>query len=161
MGIEIERKFLVKADTWRVNAVGKYYRQGYLTRESQVTVRVRIAGEQGFLTLKGKSQNYTRPEYEYPVSATDAEQMLDLWCYPRVVEKIRYRVPVGDLIWEVDEFLGLNQGLILAEVELTAPDQAITLPDWVGPEVSQKGQYYNSSLAQYPYTSWSQSEANL
>jgi CYTH domain-containing protein len=157
MGIEIERKFLVKADTWRVNAVGKHYRQGYLVKGSQVTVRVRIVGEQGFLTIKGKAQNYTRPEYEYPIPLTDAEQMLDLWCYPRVVEKIRYRIPVGDLVWEVDEFLGLNQGLVLAEVELTDPEQSIPLPDWVGPEVSQTAQYYNASLAQYPYKSWPQS----
>jgi adenylate cyclase len=160
MGIEIERKFLVKNDNWRVNAVGKHYCQGYLAKESHVTVRVRIVGEQGFLTLKGKAQHFARPEYEYPISVIDAQQMLDLWCYPRVVKKMRYRIPVGDLVWEVDEFLELNQGLVLAEVELTTPDQAITLPEWVGAEVSHKVQYYNSSLAQYPYTSWFQSEGN-
>jgi CYTH domain-containing protein len=155
MGIEIERKFLVKAETWRLQAVGTRYRQGYITQESNVTVRVRVAGNQGFLTLKGKAQNYTRPEFEYAIPVADAEQMLDLWCDPQLVEKVRYRIPVGDLIWEVDEFQGLNHGLVLAEVELVSPDQSITLPDWVGLEVSHDAQYYNSSLAKYPYSLWS------
>ena len=136
MGTEIERKFLVKSDAWRSLGVGKLYCQGYVFKSTGVTVRVRIAGDQGYLTLKGKAENYVRPEFEYEIPADDAQEMLDLWCHPRIVEKIRYRIPWGDLVWEVDEFQGFNQGLILAEVELSAADQVVDLPDWVGQEVS-------------------------
>ncbi len=154
MGTEIERKFLVKSDAWRSLGVGKLYRQGYVFKSTGVTVRVRIAGAQGYLTLKGKAENYVRPEFEYEISVADAQKMLDLWCHPRIVEKIRYRIPWGDLVWEVDEFQGFNQGLVLAEVELSAADQVVDLPDWVGQEVSEQDRYYNSSLALNPYSLW-------
>jgi adenylate cyclase len=158
MGTEIERKFLIKSDAWRSRSVGKLYRQGYVFNSTGVTVRIRIAGAQGYITLKGKVENYARPEFEYEIPLEDAQAMLDLWCYPRIVEKIRYRVPFDDVVWEVDEFQGFNQGLILAEVELNSPDQIFTLPDWVGQEVSQRDQYYNSSLALHPYSLWTQDE---
>jgi adenylate cyclase len=154
MGTEIERKFLVKSDAWRSLGSGKPYRQGYVFKSAGVTVRVRIAGAQGYLTLKGKAENYARPEFEYEIPVGDAQEMLELWCHPRIVEKIRYRIPYGDLVWEVDEFQGFNQGLILAEVELSAADQVIDLPDWVGQDVSEQDRYYNSSLALHPYSLW-------
>ncbi len=154
MGTEIERKFLVKSDAWRSQRVGKLYRQGYVFKSTGVTVRVRIAGAQGYLTLKGKAENYVRPEFEYEIPVADAKEMLDLWCHPRIVEKTRYRIPWGDLFWEVDEFQGFNQGLVLAEVELSTADQVVNLPDWVGEEVSEQDRYYNSSLALNPYSLW-------
>jgi adenylate cyclase len=155
MGIEIERKFLVKSDAWRNLATGTLYSQGYIAKTPHANVRVRVAGDQGFLTLKGKAQNFSRTEFEYPIPVDDAREMMELWCHPFVVEKIRYRIPIGDLVWEVDEFLGLNQGLIVAEVELVDLHQVVPLPDWVGAEVSDQTRYYNSSLAQQPYSSWS------
>jgi adenylate cyclase len=158
MGTEIERKFLVKGDAWRSPIPGKRYCQGYVVQPGNVTVRVRIAGDRGFLTLKGKAENFARPEFEYEIPVPEAQEMLDLWCRPRIVDKIRYRIPVGDLVWEVDEFLGFNQGLILAEVELQSSDQCVDLPDWVGLEVSEEHRYYNSSLAIHPYAQWTQDE---
>ncbi len=158
MGTEIERKFLVKGNAWRSHGAGKLYRQGYVVQAGDVAVRVRIAGAQGYLTLKGKTENFARPEFEYEIPVKDAQEMLDLWCRPRIVDKIRYRIPVGDLIWEVDEFQGANQGLVLAEVELNASDQIVDLPDWVGLEVSEADRYYNSNLAIYPYALWTPDE---
>lgn len=158
MGIEIERKFLVKGDAWRPPIPGKRYCQGYVVQPGDVTVRVRIAGDRGFLTLKGKAENFARPEFEYEIPVPEAQEMLDLWCRPRIVEKIRYRIPVGDLVWEVDEFQSFNQGLILAEVELQSSDRCVELPDWVGLEVSEVHRYYNSSLAIHPYSQWTQDE---
>ncbi|MGB8702316.1 MAG: CYTH domain-containing protein [Thermosynechococcaceae cyanobacterium] len=158
MGIEIERKFLVKSEAWRSQGQGTRYCQGYIAKTTDANVRVRIAGELGFLTLKGKAQHYTRPEFEYPIPVADAREMLALWCHPHVVEKIRYRIPIGGHVWEVDEFLGDNQGLVLAEVELRDPDEAIVFPDWLGVEVSHQSQYYNSSLAYHPYSAWTQLE---
>lgn len=158
MGTEIERKFLVNGDAWRSPSVGQLYRQGYAVQSGDVTVRIRIAGNQGFLTLKGKAENFARPEFEYEIPVSEAQEMLDLWCSPRIVEKIRYRIPAGDLVWEVDEFQGCNQGLILAEVELQSSDQSVALPDWVGVEVSQEQRYYNSSLAIHPYSRWTRDE---
>lgn len=158
MGTEIERKFLVKSDAWRFQAVGKLYRQGYVVKSTGVTVRVRIVGTQGYITLKGRAENYVRPEFEYEIPVDDAQEMLNLWCHPRIVEKIRYRIPMGDVVWEVDEFQGFNQGLVVAEVELNSENQGVELPDWVGPEVSKQDRYYNSSLAVHPYSLWTQDE---
>ncbi|WP_404786100.1 CYTH domain-containing protein [Altericista sp. CCNU0014] len=158
MGTEIERKFLVKSNVWRSQADGKLYRQGYIVKSADATVRVRVAGARGFLTLKGRAENFARPEFEYEIPLADAQEMLDLWCHPRIVEKIRYCIPVGDLIWEVDEFQGFNRGLVLAEVELDASDRKIDLPDWVGAEVSEQARYYNSNLAIYPYSLWTPEE---
>jgi adenylate cyclase len=154
MGIEIERKFLVRNEGWRSLADGVLYSQGYFEKGANVTVRVRIVGEQGYLTLKGRVDAITRTEFEYPIAVADAREMLQLWCYPRVVEKFRYRIPYGEFVWEVDEFQGLNAGLILAEIELKSPNQAFEKPDWIGEEVSGQPQYYNSTLAQHPYQQW-------
>jgi adenylate cyclase len=158
MGTEIERKFLLKSDAWRSQGVGKFYCQGYVTKSTGVTVRVRVVGTQGYITLKGRAENAVRPEFEYEIPVDDAQEMLNLWCHPRIVEKIRYRIPMGDVVWEVDEFQGFNLGLIVAEVELRSAHQVIDLPDWVGQEVSEEDRYYNSNLALYPYSLWTQNE---
>ena len=154
MAQEIERKFLVKGDVWRTLGTSQYYCQGYIPTQGKQTVRIRIAGEQGYLTLKGPVVGVSRLEFEYPIPVADAQAMLETLCSQPCIEKTRYRIPLGDVVWEVDEFLGDNAGLIVAEVELTTPDQLLTLPDWIGPEVSGKPQYYNSSLVQYPYKDW-------
>lgn len=127
--------------------------QGYLAGSEQATVRVRIAGDTAFLTVKGRVKNLTRQEFEYEIPVADAEAMMDL-CQPRVVEKTRYKIPIENLIWEVDEFAGTNQGLVLAEVELTSPEQFVSLPSWIGLEVSDDPRYFNSYLAAHPYSTW-------
>lgn len=154
MAIEIERKFLVKGDSWRALGQGTAYRQGYLTSGQASTVRVRIAGDQAYLTIKGTSIDLARAEFEYPIPLADAAEMLETLCTTALIEKTRYKIESGGLLWEVDEFAGENQGLIIAEVELKAADQAIALPDWIGEEVSQDPRYFNSSLARYPFTHW-------
>ena len=155
MAKEIERKFLVVGDSWRAQAVGQRYCQGYIstTRLGQ-TVRVRIAGEQGYLTLKGPTTGLTRTEFEYSIPLDDAKEMLKTMCDRPLIEKIRYRLPTGNLVWEIDEFSGENAGLIVAEVELTSESQKIDLPDWIGQEVSGDARYYNASLSSQPYSTW-------
>lgn len=157
MAAEIERKFLVKGDSWRSLGTGKVYRQGYISTVNGITVRVRIAGENGYLTIKGKTQGMTRQEFEYPIPVEDAKMMLDTLCDRPLIEKIRYKIYLEDLLWEVDEFLGENQGLILAEVELNDDKQKIELPDWLDREVTGDLRYYNSNLAKYPYQQWKDS----
>ncbi len=154
MGTEIERKFLVNQKQWRAPNSGVYYSQGYLTTNQGLTVRVRIAGEQAFLTIKGPTQNYSRLEFEYPIPRADAQVMLDTLCDRPLIEKIRYQVEYQGLLWEIDEFQGDNAGLMIAEVELTTENQSVELPDWVGEEVSTDSRYYNANLVKYPYSQW-------
>ncbi|WP_448563384.1 CYTH domain-containing protein [Trichothermofontia sp.] len=154
MAIEIERKFLVQGDAWRSLAVGVLYQQGYISRGNGRTVRVRRAGEQAYLTIKGPSIGISRSEFEYEIPVADAEIMLTTLCDRPLIEKKRYRIPINDLVWEVDEFLGDNQGLILAEVELQQADQRIPLPTWIGPEVSGDPRYFNANLVAHPFTQW-------
>lgn len=155
MPTEIERKFLVKSDAWRTLATGKLYRQGYLSTKKGCTVRVRLVGNQGYLTIKGSTQGISRAEYEYPIPAEDAQEMLENLCYRPLIEKTRYKIKLAGLIWEVDEFVGENQGLIVAEVELTNENQIIELPDWIGQEVSDDPRYFNANLTQHPFSKWS------
>jgi len=122
MAVEIERKFLIKNDSWREGAIGVNYKQGYLARGKDGTVRVRIAGEKGILTVKGKSVGFSRKEFEYKIPVNDALEMLEL-CAKPLIEKTRYTISYKNLIWEVDEFRGENRGLIFAEVELLSEDQ--------------------------------------
>lgn len=154
MAIEIERKFLVKGDAWKAAAVGVLYRQGYLSTDKARTVRVRIAGERAFLTVKGLATGLARAEFEYEIPLADAAEMLDQLCMTPLIEKRRYTVAYQGLSWEIDEFLGANLGLVVAEVELDSADQAIDLPDWVGQEVSDDVRYFNSSLIAHPFFSW-------
>jgi CYTH domain-containing protein len=154
MGVEIERKFLLKSDAWRSLGRPVLYRQGYLNRSKERTVRVRTAGEKGFLTLKGISSGAKRTEYEYEIPLADADAVLNDLAEKPIIEKTRYRIEYKGLFWEIDEFSGENQGLILAEVELDSEDQAIELPPWIGEEVTHDPRYYNSNLVLFPYTKW-------
>lgn len=156
MATEIERKFLLKGDEWRVLAKGTVYRQGYLSTKKGCSVRVRLVGDRGYLTIKGLTEGFSRAEYEYPIPAKDAQEMLDNLCDRPLIEKTRYKIEYAGLIWEVDEFAGENQGLTLAEVELTDKNQIIELPDWIGKEVSDDARYFNVNLVQYPYSQWSE-----
>jgi CYTH domain-containing protein len=154
MAKEIERKFLVKGDNWRKIAEGSVYRQGYISTQKEATVRVRIVGNQGYLTIKGPSIKYSRSEFEYPIPVEDAQEMLDKLCDRPLIEKTRYRVEWGGLVWEIDEFEGVNKGLILAEVELSEETQQIELPSWIGEEVSEDPRYFNSNLVKNPFSQW-------
>ena len=155
MPTEIERKFLVKSEEWRTLGTGTIYRQGYIATKKGTTVRVRLAGNQGYITIKGASKGISRSEYEYSIPAEDAQEMLDNLCELPLIEKTRYKIEIAGLIWEIDEFAGKNQGLIVAEVELTDANQTIEIPDWIGQEVSDDARYYNANLAQHPYSEWS------
>lgn len=152
MGVEIERKFLVQGEGWRQGA-GQRLVQGYLNRDKARTVRVRMAGEQAFLTIKGVSRGATRAEFEYPIPVADAQALLAL-CEGPLVDKTRYRIPLGDVVWEVDVFAGENTGLVVAEVELPSEEAAFERPDWLGAEVTQDPRYFNSNLASHPYARW-------
>jgi adenylate cyclase len=154
MPTEIERKFLVKNDDWRSLGTGTFYCQGYLLNSPSKTVRVRIAGEQAYVTIKGATTGITRAEYEYAIPVDQAQDLLQTLCEPPLIEKTRYRVEWGGLIWEIDEFNGENQGLIVAEVELADEHQAIALPEWIGEEVSHDPRYYNANLSKSPYSDW-------
>jgi CYTH domain-containing protein len=153
MGIEIERKFLVVGNGWR-QGEGTRYSQGYLNRDAQRTVRVRIAGEHAFLTVKGISKGATRSEFEYAIPIDDARQLLELADGP-VIEKVRRIVEHEGSRWEVDEFFGDNAGLVVAELELESEAQAFERPQWLGREVTGDSRYYNSNLAAHPYKDWS------
>ncbi|MGB3766484.1 MAG: CYTH domain-containing protein [Phormidesmis sp.] len=156
MAKEIERKFLVKNDSWRAEAKGLPYSQGYIpTAQLGQTVRVRLAGDKGYLTLKGPTEGITRSEFEYVIPVADAKEMLETMCDRPLIEKIRYRLVANHLLWEIDEFSGENAGLIIAEVELETEDQAIQKPHWLGQEVSGDPRYYNANLSRHPYATWS------
>jgi adenylate cyclase len=155
MAQEIERKFLVKDDSWRATAGGgKPYLQGYLCTDRERVVRVRVKDGCGFLTIKGLREGISAAEYEYPIPAADAEEMLQKLCLRPLIEKLRYEVSYGGLLWEIDEFRGENAGLVVAEVELSSEEQKIILPPWVGGEVSHDKRYANASLVQSPFRVW-------
>lgn len=155
MPLEIERKFLVSGHAWH-SADAVLYRQGYLNRDKQRTVRVRIAGDRAFLTIKGVSSGATRVEFEYEIPVSEAAQLLTL-CDGPLIEKTRHRVTVGPHVWEVDEFHGDNDGLVVAEIELGSEDEAFARPEWVTVEVTEDARYYNSNLAVRPFRTWSES----
>lgn len=156
MAIEIERKFLVvdvsASAAWRA-APGVVFRQGYLNRDKHRTVRVRVAGDAGFLTIKGVNVGATRAEFEYAIPVADAQALLAL-CEGPLVEKTRHVLVHQGTTWEVDAFAGDNAGLVVAEVELQSETQAFSLPDWLGEEVTQDARYFNSNLARQPFRSW-------
>ena len=152
MGVEIERKFLVVGEGWR-QAAGVAYAQGYLNRDAERTVRVRIAGERAFLTVKGASRGATRAEFEYPIPVADAEQLLPM-CDGPVLRKLRRVLRIDGATWEVDEFLGDNAGLVVAEIELESEAQPFARPGWLGREVTGDPRYFNSNLVANPYRRW-------
>lgn len=154
MGIEIERKFLVAGDGWRQQASSQTrFSQGYLSRDPARTVRVRLAGERAFLTIKGATTGATRAEFEYAIPPAEAQQLLALADGP-VLEKIRHLCEIDGMTWEVDEFLGANAGLVVAEIELQSEGQSFTRPDWLGDEVTGDARYVNANLAVQPYRDW-------
>jgi adenylate cyclase len=154
MGIEIERKFLLAGEGWRGLGEPVLLRQGYLSLDPARVVRVRIEGERAFLTIKGKSQGATRGEWEYPIPVLEAAELLDTLCPPPLVEKYRHRITFGAHTWEIDEFLGVNAGLVVAEIELASETEAFEKPDWVGTEVTHDARYFNSNLIRHPYSAW-------
>ena len=160
MSKEIERKFLVTSTAYRTLAEGIPYRQGYIPTQNRMTVRVRIAGVRAYLTLKDKPVGFSRNEFEYEIPLADAHQMLDIMCERPLIEKLRYRIPAAEpgLVWEVDEFLGDNAGLVLAEMEVPSEDTAFAQPEWVGREVTGIHGYNNAALCRHPYTQWTDDE---
>lgn len=156
MAVEIERKFLLASEAWRSGAESAVRMvQGYFELlPPSPTVRVRIAGEKAFLTVKGPVRNISRSEFEYEVPVADAEAMLREFCGGRVVEKVRYLVPYGGFVWEVDEYFGENEGLFTAEIELDGEEASFSVPPWLGPEVSADRRYSNGALSRNPYRRW-------
>lgn len=155
MGREIERKFRVRGDDWRRRAESvRAIRQGYLAAEKERSVRVRVEGSGATLTVKGKTEGAVRAEYEYEIPRADAEAMLDSLCLLPLIEKTRHLVRHAGRVWEVDEFAGENAGLVVAEVELEAEDAGVSLPDWVGEEVTGDPRFYNANLVARPFSRW-------
>ena len=156
MKTEIERKFLVVGDGWRDAADGgRLCEQGYISCDPEkTTVRVRVLGSKGFLTLKGPTKGISRSEMEYEIPVKEADYMLRNFCGDRVISKTRYLLELNGLRWEIDEFSGENQGLIIAEIELETEDQLFEKPDWLGKEVSFDPRYFNAALAQNPSANW-------
>lgn len=154
--IETERKFLVKSDAYKlVASTQKRIVQGYLSTDPERTVRIRIKGEQGFLTIKGKSNasGLSRMEWEKEITVDEANTLLPL-CLPGVIDKVRYEIPVGKHLFEVDEFFGENAGLTIAEIELTDENESFEKPDWLGAEVTGDERYYNAYISNHPYSGW-------
>jgi adenylate cyclase len=154
MATETERKFLVQTELLKLPPMqqGIPILQGYLHSREEMSIRVRLAGHKAFLTIKGKSMGLSRPEFEYEIPVSDAREMMRL-CTEKV-EKIRYKIPMEDFCWEVDVFGAANEGLVLAEIELTSEEQTFPRPDWLGEEVSFDSRYQNACLAKIPFSRW-------
>lgn len=152
---EIERKFLVNHEKWNLfnKPKGLHFRQGYLLTDPNKTIRVRLTPDKGFLTIKGLSIGATRPEYEYEIPIQEAKELLDQFSISEL-SKIRYLIHFEGKVWEVDEFLGENSGLIVAEIELKSEDEIFKIPDWIDSEVTSEEKYYNSNLTIHPYSKW-------
>jgi CYTH domain-containing protein len=154
MAKEIERKFLVKDESFKLFSTGVLYRQGYLNRDKERTVRVRVAGDQAYITIKGVTNGMERLEFEYMIPMKDANELLETVCIKPLIEKFRYKFVSDGHVWEVDEFIGDNKGLTVAEVELQSAEEKVDLPDWVGKEVTGDVRYYNSNLVINPFKEW-------
>ena len=155
MGKEIERKYLIHHDKWQKieKPSGHLYRQGYLVTDPNKTIRIRLTEASGFLTIKGLSIGATRLEYEYEITTSEAKELLDNFSISEL-SKIRYKINFENKVWDVDEFLGENIGLIVAEIELESEDEHFEVPDWVDKEVTGEEKYYNSNLTILPYKKW-------
>lgn len=160
MACEIERKFLVRETLWQKPGQGVRIVQAYLHTAPDLTIRLRIAGGRGFLTLKGFCSGCSRSEYEYPIPAGDAESMLREFPVSDLVRKTRYLCPYGAHVWEVDVFEGENAGLIVAEIELKSETETFAAPPWLDREVTGDHRYSNSALAVTPYRAWSQKQTD-
>lgn len=155
MGVEIERKFLVDRKAWQIleKPAGEMYRQGYLLTDPAKTIRVRQTPDKGFLTIKGISVGTTRAEFEYEIPFDEAGELLDQFASTSL-SKMRYKILVGNNLWEVDEFFGNNEGLIVAEIELKDEAELFQIPVWVEDEVTGDEKYYNSNLTLFPFKIW-------
>jgi adenylate cyclase len=155
MALEIERKYLVINNKWRDNVLSEaVMKQGYLCSLPHASVRVRVAENEARLTIKGRTEGISRHEYEYAIPLQDAEELLENQVTGAVIDKVRYQVQCGDHTWELDVFHGANQGLVVAELELSSEDEAFQMPAWAGEEVSSDRRYYNASLVDHPYCNW-------
>jgi adenylate cyclase len=154
VGVEIERKFLLRGDAWMSLGEPVFFRQGYLSSHKDRVVRVRIEGDRAVMTIKGRNVGATRGEWEYPIPMDDAAELLDRLCEQPLIEKYRRRIAFAGNVWEVDEFLGANAGLVVAEIELSSEDQPFDKPDWIGEEVTDDLRYLNSSLIKHPFSAW-------
>ena len=158
MALEIERKFLVISDNWQRLGTPEVVRQGYLSRDIERTVRVRIKGDKAFLTIKGRNEGAVRTEFEYAIPTDEATVLLDTLALKPLIEKTRTKVAYAGKIWEIDRFFGENEGLVLAEVELASENETVQLPSWIGQEVTHLTRYYNSALSERPYCKWTKEE---
>ncbi len=154
MGKEIERKYLVKQETWKPQAEGTHFKQGYLNAQKERVVRVRIEGDKAKITIKGITTGVTRSEFEYLIPVDDAALLLDNLCEQPLIDKHRYRQEVGGKVWEIDVFHGQNEGLVVAEIELASEDEGFILPSWAVQEVSSDPRYFNSNLLKNPFNTW-------
>lgn len=154
MALEIERKFLIATDKLPALDNGIPIVQGYIPTSNGTTVRVRIAGEQGFICVKSRKTQLSRNEYEFPIPIADARELLANACHDRRIEKHRFLIPQQELKWEIDVFHGSNKGLIVAEIELQSEDQIFALPDWICDEVTYDNKYSNFNLTIHPYSHW-------
>ena len=154
MAIEIERKFLVKEKPFSIAKRSLKINQGYIINEKSKVIRVREKGDDYFLTIKGNNIGISRLEYDFPISKDDAKELIFHFCKTTLIEKTRHYIEHEEHTWEVDEFHGQNNGLIVAEIELESEDEKFEIPDWVGEEVTQDDRYYNMNLAIHPFTSW-------
>lgn len=153
MATEIERKFLLKPNRWQPEGTGRRLTQGYLSRDPDRTVRVRIVGEEAFMTVKSRRTGISRTEIEFSIDMEHARDLMAL-CYQPVIDKTRHEVIHDGMLWEVDVFHGANEGLVVAEIELPAEDTPFTRPEWIGEEVSHDPRYTNSRLSELPFQSW-------
>ena len=154
MGKEIERKFLVDTTKWKPQGEGTHFKQGYLNSQKERVVRVRIEGDRARLTIKGASAGITRSEFEYAIPVEDAQALLDSLCEQPLIDKHRHKEIHGGKTWEIDVFHGDNEGLVVAEIELAAEDEAFDAPAWVLHEVSSDPRYFNSNLLRHPFKDW-------
>jgi len=154
MAIEIERKFLVKEKPFSIAKRSLKINQGYIINEKSKVIRVREKGDDYFLTIKSNNIGISRLEYDFPISKEDAKELIFHFCKTTLIEKTRHYIEHKGHTWEVDEFHGKNNGLIVAEIELESEDEKFEIPDWVGEEVTQDDRYYNMNLAIHPFTSW-------
>ncbi|HEB57524.1 MAG TPA: CYTH domain-containing protein [Gammaproteobacteria bacterium] len=155
MGIEIEKKFLLRNDDWRQHAdAGTLFKQGYLSSSEKSSVRVRIEGDKANLNIKSATLGISRQEFEYPIPLKDAQILLETLCQKPLIEKVRYHVSYAGHVWEIDVFEGDNAGLVVAEIELADENEVFTRPDWLGEEVSEDSRYYNVSLVKHPFCDW-------
>jgi adenylate cyclase len=155
VALEIERKFIVINDLWNKSVISqKVIKQGYIATTSKATVRVRLAGDQAYINIKGSTVGIRRREYEYPIPVEEAQELLEHMVTGTVIDKVRYKVRCGDHHWDLDLFQGPNQGLVVAEIELEHEDEQFEMPEWAGEEVSGDTRYYNASLVKYPFCDW-------